>query len=394
MLAAVAEAGRRIDAYRLGQMIQADAGFRRAYGKARLGGLLRFQPIYRRPEVMNPETLPWPVPALATSGALAEWLELGISELDWFADWQGRETKVAPGPLRHYRYQWVVGRRGKARLLEIPKARLKAIQRRLLHEILDKIPPHEAAHGFCRGRSIVSYANLHVSRRIVVRFDLRDFFPSIPASRVHTVYRSAGYPTAVARFLTSLCTNVTPDDALESAPSTVTVVSCNYYRGRHLPQGAPTSPALANLCAYKLDCRLAGLARSLGAVYTRYADDLAFSGDERLERCARRFQVAVCRIALEEGFEINTRKTRFMRQGVRQQLAGIVPNSRTNPARDEYDRLKAILHNCVHHGPSAQNRAKHSDFRAHLKGRIGYIGMLNENRGRRLLELFERIQWE
>jgi hypothetical protein len=132
----------------------------------------------------------------------------------------------------------------------------------------------------------------------------------------------------------------------------------------------------------------------VGASYTRYADDLAFSGGRELERAARRFHVTVCRIALEEGFEVHTRKTRFQRQAVRQQLAGVVVNVRPNLARPEYDRLKATLHNCVHHGPRSQNRDGHADFRAHLLGRVAHCEWLNPERGRRLRGLFERIHWD
>src|SRR5262249_25604741 len=146
-------------------------------------------------------------------------------------------------------------------------------------------------------------------------------------------------------------------------------------------------------CAFRLDYRLAALARVAGARYTRYADDLAFSGDLRLERSARRFQVQVCRIALEEGFEINTRKTRFMRQGVRQQLAGIVLNSHPNIPRAEYDRLKAILCNCARRGPQSQNRENRGDFRARLAGQIAYVQMINPSKGARLQTLFKRIEW-
>jgi RNA-directed DNA polymerase len=136
------------------------------------------------------------------------------------------------------------------------------------------------------------------------------------------------------------------------------------------------------------------LARALGGSYTRYADDLAFSGAGELERGARRFQVMVGRIALEEGFEVHMRKTRFMRQGVRQQLAGVVVNAHPNFPRTEYDRLKAVLHNCRVHGPGAQNREDHADFRAYLAGRVAYVAMINPARGRRLRMLFEQIHWE
>jgi hypothetical protein len=339
----------------------------------------------------------WPVPALPTIGALAEWLGLTPAELAWFADCHGREAKVPPGPLRHYTYRWLAQPGGKARLLEMPKQRLKAIQRRVLRDILDRIPPHDAVHSYRRGRSVASYAAPHAGRAIVLRLDLRDFFPSLPASRVHALFAAAGYPAEVARALTGLCTNVVPWDVWKDAPGQgqgrCEGVRRRLFTGPHLPQGAPTSPALANLCAYRLDRRLAGLARKAGGCYTRYADDLAFSGGAELERSARRFQVHVGRIALEEGFEVNMHKTRFMRQGVRQQLAGVVLNVCPNVRRDDYERLKAILTNCVRHGAPSQNREGRSDFRAHLAGQIGYVSMLNPGRGRRLRALFEGISW-
>ena len=113
-----------------------------------------------------------------------------------------------------------------------------------------------------------------------------------------------------------------------------------------------------------------------------------------MEICARRFQVLVCRIALEEGFEVHTAKSRFMCRGVRQQLVGVVVNDRPNIPRPEFDLLKAILCNCVRHGPQSQNRAGHKDFRAHLAGRIAHVGQLNSNRGRKLRDLFDRIRWD
>jgi RNA-directed DNA polymerase len=338
------------------------------------------------------------IPAFPTSAALAEWLGLSVGELDWFADRQGREAKVPSGPLRHYTYRWLPKPSGRARLLEMPKLRLKTIQRRLLKRILDPIPPHDSVHSYRPGRSVATYAAAHCGQEIVLRFDLRDFFTSIPAARVHALFRSIGYPRAVAQLLTGLCTNVVPADIRYACPfnsrGSGGAGNLHHLKSPHLPQGAPSSPALANLCAYRLDCRLAALAHALGASYTRYADDLAFSGGVDLARCARRFQVQVCVIALEEGFEVNTRKTRFMRRGLRQQLAGIVLNDRVNIRRDDYERLKAILHNCIRFGPHTQNRHAFPDFRSHLRGRIGYVEMINPKRGRKLRSWFEAIRWE
>jgi RNA-directed DNA polymerase len=227
--------------------------------------------------------------------------------------------------------------------------------------------------------------------------DLRDFFPSIVAARVVALFRTAGYPEAVARLLAGLCTNRVPSalwrrpDAPEPGPDAWR--TRQLYRGTHLPQGAPTSPALANLCAYRLDCRLAGLAASAGATYTRYADDLAFSGDGPFARSVDRFLALAGSIALEEGFAIRHRKTRVMRRGARQMLAGAVLNDRPNIARDDFDALKATLHNCLKLGPKGQNRDDHPDFRAHLAGRIAHVATLNPERAGRLRAVLEQIAW-
>jgi hypothetical protein len=337
----------------------------------------------------------WQVPPLVTTAQLAEWLGVEAGELAWFADCQGREAKVPPGPLRHYTYHWLAKPSGRSRLLESPKSRLKAIQRRILHDILDRIPAHEAVHGCRPGRSVHSFVTPHAGQRIVLRLDLRHFFPSVAAGRVRAFFRAAGYPPAVAHLLTGLCTNVVPDDVLTRPGwKGERKIDRALFVNPHLPQGAPTSPALANLCVFRLDCRLAALAAKVGARYTRYADDLAFSGGRELERSARRFQVQVGCIVLDEGFSLNMRKSRFMRQAVRQQLVGIVVNVRPNVGRRDYDELRAILHNCIHQGAHTQNRDGHACFREHLLGRIAYVGQFNRSRGARLHSLFEQIRWE
>jgi hypothetical protein len=388
---------RRPSRRRVLEFLRQDSGFRRACREYELrpSGLQR-----RRPE-MSPAAGPpaaWDVPPLVTVGELADWLELRPEELDWFADRRQLERSLPPGPLRHYRYYWLSKRLGgSARLVEAPKRRLKAIQRRILHEILDPIPPHAAVHGFCAGRSIASFVAPHAGRPVVLKADLKDFFPSISKPRIVAVFRTAGYPEDVAQTLASLCTNVVPDDVWDRFPQYGGVCDRwrheELYRRLHLPQGAPTSPALANLCSYRLDCRLAGLARAVDGQYTRYADDLLFSGPDALARSIRRFHATACVIVSEEGFHVNGRKTRIMHQGVRQSAAGLVFNQHANVARDEYDLLKATLHNCVRQGPASQNRDARPDFRAHLEGRVGFVESVNPARGARLRSLFDRIEW-
>jgi hypothetical protein len=331
----------------------------------------------------------WPVPVLRTTTELADWLGLSPGELDWFADVQGRNPRRPAGRLSHYTHVWVPKRGGRFRLLEVPKPRLKGIQRRVLRALLDHIPPHETAHGFRPGRSVRTFAEPHANRAAVWRIDLKDFFPSVRASRVHALFRSAGYPVAVARALTGLCTTALPVGVTPPNPD----VPLAALRARHLPQGAPTSPALANLAAFGLDVRLAAWAGACRVAYTRYADDLAFSGDEAFADAGHRFRRAVWQIITEEGFRANAVKSRWMTAGRRQHLAGVVVNRKPNVRRDEYDRLKALLTNCLRHGPGAQNRDGHPDFRAHLLGRVAHVASLNAARGRKLLELADRIVW-
>ena len=339
----------------------------------------------------------WDVPVIESTADLANWLGLTDTELDWFADLKGFGYRYDHTPLRHYRYRVLLKRSGNVRLIEAPKPRMKELQRQILAYILDPSPAHAAVHGFQRGRSIRTFVTPHAGRRVVLRMDLQDFFPNFTRARIQAFFRTAGYPEAVADLLGGICTNRAPRDVwkvagLDVSPSRIREAATLYARP-HLPQGAPTSPALANLCAYRIDCRLAGLAQSAGAHYTRYADDLAFSGDEEFARSAERFSLHVAAILHEEGFAVHHRKTRIMRPGVRQHLAGLVANEHVNVMRPDFDRLKAILTNCVRHGPESQNRDGHPAFRAHLEGRVAFVESINASRGRKLRAIFEKIQW-
>jgi RNA-directed DNA polymerase len=339
---------------------------------------------------------PWNVPNIPTSADLASFLGLTLAELDRFADTRGVERDTRHEAVRHYRYRVVIKPSGGARVLEAPKDKLKRIQRHILENILNPIDPHPAAHGFVRGRSVLSFAKPHAKRSVVLRLDLEDFFGSVFASRVFGVYRSAGYPEIVARCLTALCTNRAPAHLLEElpAPTTSDGIQVRHRLRRHLatphlPQGAPTSPALANLCAFGLDVRLSRLARAAGATYTRYADDLAFSSDRSLERLLP----TIREIVAESGFRVRADKTRIMTRGMRQELAGMVVNEGVGVARDEVDRLKATLFNAGRWGPGVANREEHPAFREHLRGRIAWIRQVRPEKAARLERLFARIAW-
>ncbi|MBN9657868.1 MAG: RNA-directed DNA polymerase [Acidobacteria bacterium] len=368
-----------------------DGEFRRRANKLSVARWLmapqRMQPV--------PAAATWSLPELVTAGDLAAWLGVSPGELDWFADRKGLNARTKRAPLDHYHYRILAKPRGGLRLIEAPKPRLKEMQRRILTEILNRIPAHPAAHGFCPGRSIRTFAEPHVGRSIVLRMDLQDFFPSLPAARIQAVFRTLGYPESVADLLAGACTHRTLSSVWRAAEPSISgaelFLARQLHQSPHLPQGAPTSPALANLCAYHADCRLTGLARHFGAVYTRYADDLAFSFDEPGD--VSRFTSYAAAILLEEGFAVNNRKTRIMTRGRQQRLAGLVTNARLNIPRSDFDQLKATLTNCVRFGPAEQNRAGVADFRAHLLGRIGFVESIHPGKGRRLRILFDNICW-
>lgn len=335
-----------------------------------------------------------PLPNIPTSVDLAAWLDISIEDLEWFAD--VRHMVKAPGPLCHYHFRWLPKRSGGWRLVEIPKQRLRDLQRKILREVLDPVMPHDAAHGFRRGRSCLTNAAPHCGKDVVLRMDLLNFFTSIPASRIHALFTTLGYPDPVAKRLTGLCTCEVTTRMLPALPAGAEPLPWamrKRYAERHLPQGAPTSPALANLCALHLDFRLAGLAESLGGAYTRYADDLAISGGEPLRRRVGAITSLLSAIAREQKFDINHRKTRVMHRSDRQRLTGVVVNEKPNVSRAEFDQLKAVLHNCVVHGPQSQNRMGHPNFREHLRGRVSYVAGLNGARGERLRLAFEEIDW-
>jgi hypothetical protein len=327
----------------------------------------------------------WNLPRIETAGELADWFWLDHGELEWFADLHRLSPRTLNAKIRHYHYRVLQKPGGGVRIIEAPKPRLKEMQRQILDEILARVPAHPATHGFVKDRSILTFAAPHAGREMVVRMDLKDFFPSFSLARIQAFFRTLGYPESAADLLGGICTT--------STPVSVTGALHPLYSRPHLPQGAPSSPALANLCAYRMDCRLSGLAKSSGAEYTRYADDLAFSGDEEFARAAERFSTHAASVLMEEGFVVHHRKTRLMRPGVRQHLAGLVINERLNVSRRDFDCLKAILTNCVRHGPERQNRDAHPTFRSHLDGRIAFVEQVNPAKGSRLREIFHQIDW-
>ena len=331
-----------------------------------------------RPDPALAETA---LPKLATPVELAEWLAITPEQLVRFADLRGLSARSGDPFGPHYRHHLHPKSDGGLRLIEEPRPFLKRIQRRLLRGLLDTVPVHPAAMGFCPKRSCIDGAARHAGEAMVISFDLADFFPRIDTPRLYGLFRAFGYPRAVAQDLAGLTTAITPAHILK----TDNLAARNALTNRHLPQGAPTSPALANATAYRLDCRLTGLARHLGATYTRYADDLTFSGDRHIRRI---LLDAVPDIVTDENFRLNAQKIRVMPTHKRQIVTGIVVNERTNIKRADFDRLKATLHHLAR--PTDARRTDRT-FLARLSGEIAWVETLNPSKGAVLRKKLDRV---
>lgn len=174
------------------------------------------------------------------------------------------------------------------------------------------MPTNDAAHGFVPGRSAVTGAALHTASDTVISFDLTTFFARVTAGRVYGTLRQSGFSEPVAHTITGLCTNAVPPRVLAAMSAgggaDERFALRQALETSHLAQGAPSSPMLANLAIRRLDSRLVGWAASVEATYTRYADDLAFSGGTALARRSGAFMRGVQRIVEDEGHSINRRR--------------------------------------------------------------------------------------
>ena len=322
------------------------------------------------------------LPPLATPADLAKALNLPISRLRWLA------FHSEAASVTHYVRFQVPKKSGGVRELSAPHRDLATSQEWILANILEKIPTHNAAHGFVPGRSTMTNAVPHVGRATVVNLDLKDFFPSITFPRVKGVFQDLGYSPAVSTILALLCTEC-PRRKIEYNGKLLHVAT----GPRALPQGACTSPALSNLLARRLDARLQGLAMKLNLTYTRYADDLTFSSESKDAEAKPGYLMARVRhIVAEENLTVNESKTRVLRQSARQAVTGIVVNKRLNIPRKTSKRLRAILHQANKTGLAAQNREQRDNFKLWLDGMIAYAQMVNPEKGKRLREQFKSLR--
>lgn len=209
---------------------------------------------------------------------------------------------------------------GGFRVIAQPSRELKAVQAWILRNILDKLTSSNCSKGFEIGSSILDNAKPHIGSNYILNIDLKDFFPSIPANKVYSIFSSLGYEKKVCIFLTNFCV----------------------YNG-FLPQGAPTSPKLANLICSKLDSRIQGYTGPRGLTYTRYADDITISANTIKKIINARDFIET--IIKNENLCINKKKTQI--SGVRKakKVTGLIVNQSTvGIGREKYRKIRAEIY--------------------------------------------------
>jgi len=234
-------------------------------------------------------------------------------------------ASVVFSPQSHYRSFQIPKRSGGLREIVAPYPTLLQCQRWICQHILAKTKVGPVVHGYVPGRGIVTNAMQHLGNDVLLKIDLKDFFPSIPIERVIGYFKSIGYAPELAYFLARIC-------CLEDA----------------LPQGAATSPALSNILLRHLDFMLFGLADKHNVSYTRYADDLAFSG----KSLSPHFVTSVEEVIAEAGFVINPAKKRLISAGRRKILAGIdISSSKLRVPREFRRQTRLDAHLAMKLGP-------------------------------------------
>ena len=250
----------------------------------------------------------------------------------------------------HYQEFWMRKRSGGYRMISAPDKDLQAIQSTIYSRILSSVTiVHPAAVGFRCGRSVVDNAAPHLGKRYVLKMDIHDFFGSIRSPRVRQTFKKIGYPENVSKVLGALC--------------------CLH---RHLPQGAPTSPALSNIVGYEMDRKLAALAAEYGVTYTRYADDLTFSGDVFPKE---QIIPQVKRIIRDEKFEPNHKKTHFMNQSSRKIITGVSVASgvKLTIPKSKKREIRKNVYFILTNGLAEHQRRIGSHDPAYLKRLIGML---------------------
>lgn len=311
------------------------------------------------------------LPNIQSHAELASAMGITVGELR-FLSYDRKVSKVC-----HYRRFLIPKKAGGTRLISAPMPRLKSAQYWILENIISKVPLHEAAHGFRPERSIITNAQPHEGADVLINLDLKDFFPNVTLPRVHGVFKALGYSSSISTILALICTEPPVQDASLDGETWHIATSV-----RHLPQGAPTSPAITNLLCRRMDARLSGIAIKHGFTYTRYADDLSFSSKSMYSRKhTRKVLWHVSKVVEEEGFIVHPDKVRTMGVGRRQEVTGLTVNEQVSVPRQDVRAFRSLLHRLEKTGPVGCTwRGQGDRILAKVDGYSSYLHMVDPKR--------------
>lgn len=277
-----------------------------------------------------------------------------ILSFDHLAQLLGRSlnylASAVNSPESHYRSFKLKKRKGGFRVISTPYPALLECQYWILNNILERRSIHPKVHGFAKNKSIITNASIHLDSKEILKIDIEDFFPSIRINKLIYIFKDLGYPHQIAFYLASLCT-----------------------REGCLPQGAPTSPLLSNLAFKNTDFRLDNLCKSLNLKYSRYADDLVFSGDS----VPIRIVDYINDIIVDSGYSINNNKTILYRDQNKRIITGISVSGNSLKVPKNYKRkLRQELYYISKYGFKSHVRKKKikDPFYANsLLGKVNFV---------------------
>lgn len=289
------------------------------------------------------------------------------------------------------------------RTICVPEPRLMRVQRWIAQNILKVTPSHRASFAFTDKRDVTGAAKKHVNAKWVVKMDVRQFFESIPEAAVYRVFRTFGYGALLAFQMARICTR-RPEHYRRDTRAMLGRGDLRPYRSHpmgHLPQGAPSSPMLANRAVEELDRRLERLANSTGWTYTRYADDLAFSRTTHATRGDAMKLVKLAERSLEiHGLVPHRQKTNILPPGSRKIILGmLVDTGKPKLTKAFRNNIETHLYALTHAKIGAEkHRAKRGfssliGMRRHIMGLIAYAHQVDKDYASTLYSKANSVDW-
>jgi RNA-directed DNA polymerase len=286
------------------------------------------------------------------------------------------------------------------REISVPEPELMRLQRWITQNILSESAPHSASYAFHREGGLLRAASRHAGCTWLVKMDIRDFFDSIAEQRVYRVFRRLGYGALLSFQMARICTRVFPRDH-GTGLRPYGVPGYHQPAAGRLPQGAPTSPALANLAVLDLDRKLNRMAMTVGWTYTRYADDLAFSTTGASSRDeARRLVALIKEFLRSSGLEPTSAKTVIAPPGARRLVLGLqVDGPEPRLTRAFRNNLETHLYalTAPRLGPEAHREARGFasliGMRRHVEGLLAFAHYVEPQYAKELYSRWNSVAW-